>query len=115
MENEHPLHYFKNGLTIGLGLGFAGGIFSTIWLKKRQAMNADDVLDNIKAAFIKEGPIEGSWISFDTEHLQKFAITMDVLSGGITRAEDDQLVAYEFFPRIYWRHYPHRRRAACHL
>lgn len=27
MENEHPLHYFKNGLTIGLGLGFAGGIF----------------------------------------------------------------------------------------
>ena len=96
MENEHPLHYFKNGLTIGLGLGFAGGIFSTIWLKKRQAMNADDVLDNIKAEFIKEGPIEGSWINFEKQPLRKFAITSQGYTGGITRTEDGQLVTYEF-------------------
>lgn len=59
-------------------------------------MSPDKVLDQIKAAFLKEGPIEGSWISFDTEPMQKFAITMDILSGGITRTEDDHLVAYEF-------------------
>lgn len=65
-------------------------------LSKKQKMSPDKVLDQIKAAFLKEGPIEGSWISFDTEHMQKFAITMDILSGGITRTEDDHLVAYEF-------------------
>ncbi len=93
MENEHPLHYFKNGLTIGLGLGFAGGFFNDL-VEERQAMNADDVLDNIKAAFIKEGPIEGSWINFEKQPLRKFAITSQGYTGGIT---------------------PHRRRAACHL
>lgn len=67
-----------------------------ITIIEKTKMSPDKVLDQIKAAFLKEGPIEGSWISFDTEHMQKFAITMDILSGGITRTEDDHLVAYEF-------------------
>ena len=50
MINERPFNYFKNGLAIGVGVGFAGGIFSTLWMKKKQSMNADDVLDQIKAA-----------------------------------------------------------------
>ena len=27
MINERPFNYFKNGLAIGVGVGFAGGIF----------------------------------------------------------------------------------------
>ena len=35
--------------------------------EEKQSMNADDVLDQIKAAFLKEGPIEGSWINFEKQ------------------------------------------------
>lgn len=87
---------FEQGLAVGSSIGLAAGIAANHYYKKNQKMSPDKILDQIKADFLKEGPIEGSWISFDTEHLQKFAITMDVLSGGITRSEDDQLVAYEF-------------------
>lgn len=87
---------FAQGLAVGSSIGLAAGIAANHYYRKGQKMSPDTVLDQIKSAFLKEGPIEGSWISFDTEHLQKFAITMDVLSGGITRTEDNQLVAYEF-------------------
>lgn len=87
---------FAQGLAIGSTIGLAAGIAANHYYRKKQKMSPDKVLDQIKAAFLKEGPIEGSWISFDTEHMQKFAITMDILSGGITRTEDDHLVAYEF-------------------
>jgi predicted small secreted protein len=87
---------FAQGLAIGSSIGLVAGIAANHYYRKKQKMSPDKVLDQIKAAFLKEGPIEGSWISFDTEHMQKFAITMDVLSGGITRTEDNQLIAYEF-------------------
>ena len=96
MINERPFNYFKNGLAIGVGVGFAGGIFSTLWMKKKQSMNADDVLAQIKAAFLKEGPIEGSWINFEKQPLRKFAVTSQGYTGGITRTEDGQLITYEF-------------------
>lgn len=96
MHDHRSMHYFKNGLTVGLGLGFAGGIFSTIWLKNKQNLHADDVLETIKAAFVKEGPIEGSWINFEKQPLRKFAVTSQGYTGGITRTEDGQLVSYEF-------------------
>lgn len=87
---------FAQGLAIGSSVGLVAGIAAHHYYKKKQKMSPDKVLDQIKADFLKEGPIEGSWISFDTERMQKFAITMDILSGGITRTEDDHLVAYEF-------------------
>lgn len=87
---------FAQGLAVGSSIGLIAGIATNHFYRKKQKMSPDRILDQIKEAFLKEGPIEGSWISFDTEHQQKFAIAMDVLSGGITRTEDDQLVAYEF-------------------
>ncbi|MBM7712361.1 hypothetical protein [Enterococcus xiangfangensis] len=87
---------FAQGLIVGSSIGLATGIIAHHYYKKKQKMSPDKVLEQIKTDFLKEGPIEGSWISFDTERMQKFAITMDVLSGGITRTEDDHLVAYEF-------------------
>ena len=87
---------FAQGLAIGSTIGIVAGIAANHYYRKQQTMSPDKVLDQIKAAFLKEGPIEGSCISFDTDHMQKFAIKMDILSGGITRTEDDHLVAYEF-------------------
>ena len=49
-----------------------------------------------KRAFLKEAPIEGSWIEMKKSPLQKFALRTDVYYGGITRYEDGQLVQYEF-------------------
>ncbi|MGM0172894.1 hypothetical protein [Enterococcus sp. DIV0800] len=87
---------FAQGLAIGSSIGLAAGVATNHYYRKKQKLSPDKILHQIKADFLKEGPIEGSWISFETERMQKFAITMDVLSGGITRTEDDQLVAYEF-------------------
>ena len=75
-------------------------------MKKKQSMNADDVLDQIKAAFLKEGPIEGSWINFEKQPLRKFAVTSQGYTGGITRTEDGQLITYEFLAdakqELFW-------------
>lgn len=59
-------------------------------------LRADDVLQIVKDEFLKEGPIEGSWINFEKQPLRKFAVHSEGYEGGITRLEDDQLVTYEF-------------------
>ena len=87
---------FKTGLAVGAGIGLASGIAATIWTKNKTTLKADDVLNKIKAAFQAEGPIEGSWIQFDTQPIHKFAVQQDAYSGGITRMEDGMLVSYEF-------------------
>lgn len=96
MNNENSLSYFKGGLALGMGVGLVGGVASALWLKKKQTMSADDVLNVVKAAFLKEGAIEGSWINFEKQPLRKFAVHTEGYTGGITRLEDGQLVSYEF-------------------
>ena len=54
MINERPFNYLKTAWP-SAWCRFAGGIFSTLYEeKKKQSMNADDVLDQIKAAFLKK-------------------------------------------------------------
>ena len=96
MGEENELSYFKGGLLLGAGIGVLGGVFSTLWYQKRQTMDADLVLDNVKQAFLAEGPIEGSWIEFEKKPLRKFAIHSRTYNGGISRLEDGVLVQYEF-------------------
>ena len=59
------LSYFKGGLAVGIGLGLLSGVASTIWYHRKKVLSADQVLENIKTSFLKEGAIEGSWISFE--------------------------------------------------
>ncbi|MCM6930432.1 hypothetical protein NE261_01190 [Enterococcus italicus] len=87
---------FTDGLAVGIGIGLFSGIVSTIWAKKRSNQSADEVLDEVKLAFLKEGPIEGSWIQFQKQPFRKFAIRTEVYAGGISRIEDQTLVTYEF-------------------
>lgn len=93
---QHEVNFFKTGAAIGAGIGLATGIATTIWVKNRNALKADDILDKVKTAFLEEGSIEGSWINFEKQPIRKFAVHSDAYSGGITRMEDNQLVMYEF-------------------
>ncbi len=67
MYEESELSYFKGGLAVGIGLGLLSGVASTIWYHRKKVLSADQVLENIKTSFLKEGAIEGSWISFEKE------------------------------------------------
>lgn len=96
MGEENELSYFKGGLALGAGLGVVGGVLSTLWFQRNRTLDADLVLENIKNAFLKEGPIEGSWIEFEKKPLRKFAIHSKTYNGGISRIEDGSLVQYAF-------------------
>ncbi|AIM25480.1 PepSY domain-containing protein [Melissococcus plutonius] len=101
MRGEEELGYFKGGLTLGISLGVLSGLTSMLWYQKRKTLSPDDVLKKIKNAFLKEGPIEGSWIEFEKKPLRKFAVRSKVYTGGICRFEDDELVHYEFLADAY--------------
>jgi predicted small secreted protein len=96
MNTENDYNYFKGGLALGVGIGILSGVVSTIFYQRKKNMAADDVLDAIKAAFLKEGPIECSWIELEQKPLRKFAVHSQIYTGGIARIEDDGLVQYEF-------------------
>lgn len=59
-------------------------------------VSADSVLKDIKSKFIKEGPIDGSWIVMKTEPYQNNVISMDVYRGGISRIINGELEQFEF-------------------
>ena len=96
MGEENELNYFRNGLALGAGLGIISGVMSALWYQKNRTIDADSVLENVKAAFLKEGPIEGSWIEFEKKPLRKFAVHSKIYTGGVSRVEDGALVQYEF-------------------
>ncbi|GEN94345.1 PepSY domain-containing protein [Pediococcus ethanolidurans] len=82
-------------LTIG-SLGLATGVLASWFLFHKKHVSANDILETVRKAFLKEGPIEGSWIEMKQAPLQKFAIKTTVYYGGITRYEDGNLIQYEF-------------------
>ena len=96
MYEESELSYFKGGLAVGIGLGLLSGVASTIWYHRKKVLSADQVLENIKSSFLKEGAIEGSWISFEKEPIRKFAVRSSAYRGGLSRIEDGETVYYEF-------------------
>ncbi|MGO3733279.1 MAG: PepSY domain-containing protein [Vagococcus sp.] len=100
LHKKNNKEFYQHGLTTGMGIGLAigliGGATASYWYKKNQTMSADDILEKVKADFLQEGPIEGSWIHFKKEPQQKFAIKSKVYTGGISRIEDGELVQYEF-------------------
>ncbi|MBP1039870.1 peptidase [Vagococcus sp. BWB3-3] len=101
MFEDEKYDYLGAGLLAGLIVGTIGGAIGTIWYKKNKTMNADVILESVKSAFLKEGPIEGSWIEFSKQPLQKFAIKSKTYTGGITRLEDLEMVQYEFVADAY--------------
>ena len=101
MNEKKEFSYFKSGLAIGVSMGIIGGVAATFWHQKKRTVDADLVLENVKKAFLKEGPIEGSWIEFEKKPRRKFAIHSKTYTGGISRLEDGVMVQYEFTADAY--------------
>lgn len=105
LKKNKNKEFYQHGLTTGVGIGLAlgaiGGAALTYLYKKNRTLSADDILEKVKADFLQEGPIEGSWIHFKKEPLQKFAITSKTYTGGISRIEDGELAQYEFVADAY--------------
>lgn len=97
METNDEL---TQGLLLGAAVGVLGGIIGSLFYQSQRQLSPDDILKKVKRSFLKEGPIEGSWISFETKPVQKFAIKTDTVEGGITRIEDGQLASYEFIADV---------------
>ena len=95
LDNK-SIQSLTTGMIIGGSIGLLGGLLASRWVQSKRHLDADSVLANVKKAFLEEGPIEGSWIQFTQQPLQKFALKTETYTGGITRFEDDQLVQYEF-------------------
>ena len=105
MRNSKNKEFYQHGLTTGMGIGLAvgaiGGAALAYFYKKNKTLSADDILEKVKTDFLQEGPIEGSWIHFKKEPLQKFAIHSKTYTGGISRIEDGELAQYEFIADAY--------------
>lgn len=84
---------FISGVLTGVAAGIV--INETIDRVNRN-VPADSVLNTVKDAFKKEGPIDGSWIVMKTEPYTKNVISMDVYRGGISRIKDGDLEQFEF-------------------
>ena len=95
-SEECESNNFKNGLAIGIGLGLISGITSMVLYQRKKTLSADQVLEQVK-----EGSIEGSWISFEKEPTRKFAIHSKAYRGGISRLEDGEIICYEFLADAY--------------
>lgn len=105
MRNNKNKEFYQQGLTTGVGIGLAvgaiGGAALAYFYKKNKTLSADDILEKVKADFLQEGPIEGSWIHFKKEPFQKFAIQSKTYTGGISRIENGELAQYEFLADAY--------------
>ncbi len=96
MNQEDSRLFFKGGLAFGLSIGALIGSYGVALLKDKKTVSPETVLNHVKNAFLKEGPIEGSWIESKKRPQQKFAITQEIYYGGINRLEDGKIVQYEF-------------------
>ena len=90
------MKYVGWGLATGVVLGAVAGVLGMKLAEQQQVVKGEQVLEEVKAAFLVEGPIEGSWIELKKKPLQKFALKYQTYLGGITRLEDGALVQYEF-------------------
>lgn len=82
-------------------IGVATGIAAAIVIKEVSEKvspyrNANDILNEIKAAFKAEGPIDGSWIYMKSESLNTGISDVPVYRGGISRIFNDEHETFEF-------------------
>ncbi|MBD8027085.1 hypothetical protein H9636_10515 [Ureibacillus sp. Re31] len=82
-------------------IGVATGLAASIIIKETSErispfVPANQVLDNIKAEFKKESPIDGSWIYMKTDDYHNGIMTIPVYRGGITRVTNGEMETFEF-------------------
>ncbi|WP_421380603.1 hypothetical protein ACOJQI_18170 [Bacillus salacetis] len=81
---------------LGAGVGIAGGYLLKETLDTKTLHSPEKVLQTVKDAFKKEGPIDGSWIGMVPESYEMYPVKTKVYRGGISRRQDGELQQYEF-------------------
>lgn len=82
-------------------LGVTTGLAAAVIIKEASEriqpyMSANQVLNDIKEAFRKESPIDGSWIYMKPENFNNGVTTIPVYRGGISRVVDGEVENIEF-------------------
>ncbi|MEK4230376.1 hypothetical protein [Solibacillus sp. FSL H8-0538] len=82
-------------------LGVVTGLAAAVVIKEVSErvspyLSANDVLNNIKAEFKKQSPIDGSWIYMKTENFKNGFMEVPVYRGGISRMSDGEMETFEF-------------------
>lgn len=85
-----------NTFIAGLVTGAAAGHLFYHYFIDQKETSGDAILEKVKTAFKKEGPIEGSWIQLKKQHYKKFAIDAFVYHGGITCIREGEKKQFEF-------------------
>ncbi|EUJ32864.1 hypothetical protein MFLO_06234 [Listeria floridensis FSL S10-1187] len=80
----------------GTFAGAAAGHLLYHYVLGDSEISGDVILENVKDAFKKEGPIEGSWIQLKKQHYKKYAIDTYVYHGGITAIREGEKKQFEF-------------------
>ena len=86
---------------IGAVLSFLIGFYTYFLVDQKAPVNADKILNRVKAQFKEEGPIEGSWIEMTKVPWKKYSYETKVYYGGISRLENGQVSQYEFVADAY--------------
>lgn len=82
---------------ISIGLGIAIGYLLKDQINQHKKITPDEALENAKRTFLKQGPVNGSWIYMKPEKVEKNGLTYNAYRGGITRTIDGENKQYEFF------------------
>jgi predicted small secreted protein len=81
---------------LGISTGLAGAYVLKEATARKETVSPEVVLEQVKTAFKKEGPISGSWINMNAEPYTQSPITYNVYKGGISRNVEGQSELYEF-------------------
>ncbi|WP_413363161.1 hypothetical protein [Lysinibacillus sp. 3P01SB] len=87
------LRDFMLGVVTGLA---AAVIIKEVTEKVSPYKSANEILENIKADFKKDSPIDGSWIYMKIENFSNGFTEVPVYRGGISRLNNGEMETYEF-------------------
>ena len=85
--------YFLLGISTGLASAF---LLKEAAATRKEKVSPEDVLEQVKQAFKKEGSISGSWINMKAEAFLQSPIEYHVYKGGISRNVNGETERYEF-------------------
>jgi predicted small secreted protein len=81
---------------LGVSAGVAGSYIVKEATSRKGTVSPEDILNQVKEAFKKDGPISGSWINMTAEPFLRSPIQHQVYKGGITRTIDGHSELFEF-------------------
>lgn len=94
--DKHYKSKFLPLAIMSLILSFILGFLTFFLVDKKTSVHADKILNEVKAQFKEDGPIEGSWIEMTKVPWKKYSYDTKVYYGGISRMEDGVVAQYEF-------------------